>query len=130
MGSRLKRHHTYGDGSEGLRRRMPSSRKTYSVSKSRPKGVFHAAWWPSILNGLKVCGCPKNIYNLTKSYFSQRTAMLSTNNFMMKKEICKGFCCGPGFWYIPYNCLLNLKFTRRTKAVALAAIRKEKQLTK
>jgi len=33
------------------------------------KGAFDAAWWPSILNGLKSCGCPKNIYNLTKSYF-------------------------------------------------------------
>jgi hypothetical protein len=40
------------------------------------KGAFDAAWWPSILNGLKVCGCPKNLYNLTKSYFSQRTAIL------------------------------------------------------
>jgi hypothetical protein len=35
------------------------------------KGAFDAAWWPSILNCLKACGCPKNLYNLTKSYFSQ-----------------------------------------------------------
>jgi hypothetical protein len=35
------------------------------------KGPFDAAWWPSILNGLKACGCPRNLYNLTKSYFSQ-----------------------------------------------------------
>jgi hypothetical protein len=28
------------------------------------KGAFDAAWWPSILNGLKACGCRKNICNI------------------------------------------------------------------
>jgi len=36
------------------------------------KGAFVDAWWSSILNGLKTCGCPQNLYNLTKNYFSQR----------------------------------------------------------
>jgi hypothetical protein len=31
------------------------------------KGAFDAAWWPIILNGLKACGCPKNIFILTES---------------------------------------------------------------
>jgi hypothetical protein len=60
------------------------------------KGVFDAAWWPSILNGLKACGCPKNLYNLTKGYFSQRTDVLSTNSVKMKRGVnigCpKGSC--------------------------------------
>jgi hypothetical protein len=88
------------------------------------KGAFDAAWWSSILNGLKACGCPKNQYNLTKSYFNQLTAVLSTNSIRMEKEVSKGFpkgsCCCPGFWNTLYNSLLNLKFTRRTKAVAFA----------
>jgi hypothetical protein len=88
------------------------------------KGAFDAAWWPSILNGLKACGCPKNLHNLTKSYFSQRTAILSTNSARLERQVTKGCrqgsCCGPGFWNIQYNSLLNLKFTRRTKAVAFA----------
>jgi hypothetical protein len=25
------------------------------------KGVFDAAWWSGILNGLKACGCPENL---------------------------------------------------------------------
>jgi hypothetical protein len=25
------------------------------------KGAFDEAWWPSILNGLRACGCPKNL---------------------------------------------------------------------
>jgi hypothetical protein len=31
------------------------------------KDAFDAAWWPSILNGLRVYNCPQNIYNLYKS---------------------------------------------------------------
>ena len=73
---------------------------------------------------MKACGCPKNLYNLTKSYFSQRTVILSTNSVRMESEVSKGCsqgsCCGPGFWNIQYNSLLDLKFTRRTKAVAFA----------
>jgi len=42
----------------------------------------------------------------------------------MQREVSKGrpqgSCCGPGFWNIQYNSLLNLNFTRRTKAVAFA----------
>ena len=40
-------------------------------------GAFEAAFWPSILNGLRDCGCPKNFYILTISYFNNRIAILS-----------------------------------------------------
>jgi xanthine dehydrogenase iron-sulfur cluster and FAD-binding subunit A len=47
---------------------------------------------------------------------------LSTNSIRIEKEVRKRCsqcsCCGPGFWNILYNSLLNLKFTRRTKDVA------------
>jgi len=29
-------------------------------------------------------------------------------------------CCGPGFWNIQYNSLINLEFGKRTKAIAFA----------
>ena len=65
------------------------------------KGAFEAAWWPSILNGLRACGCPKNLNELTKSYFSQRIAILSTNNIRLEREVSKecpqGPCCGRVF---------------------------------
>jgi hypothetical protein len=54
------------------------------------KGAFDAAWWPSILNGLRACDCSKILYDLTKSYLSQRTAFLSTNSIRMKREVSKG----------------------------------------
>jgi len=86
--------------------------------------VKGAAWCPSILNGLKACGCPKNLYNLTKSYFSQQTAVLSTNSIRMEGAVIKvypqGSRCCPGLWNNLYNSLLNLKLTTPTKAVAFA----------
>jgi hypothetical protein len=86
------------------------------------KRACDAPWWPSVLNGLRACSWPQNVYKLTKSYFSQRLTVLSTNCVKMQRRVSKGCpqgsCCGPGFWNIQYNSLLNLIFTRRTKVVA------------
>ena len=38
----------------------------------------------------------------------------------MTKGCPQGSCCGPGFWNIQYNSLLNLEFGKRTKAIAYA----------
>jgi hypothetical protein len=42
----------------------------------------------------------------------------------MEKNITKGYpqgsCCGPGFWILQYNSLLNLRYTNHTKTVAFA----------
>jgi hypothetical protein len=32
----------------------------------------------------------------------------------------QGSCCGPGFWDVLYNALLNMKFSRHTKLIAFA----------
>jgi hypothetical protein len=40
------------------------------------KGAFGAAWWPSILNVLKDYNWYKNLFNLSKSYFSDRYAII------------------------------------------------------
>jgi hypothetical protein len=47
------------------------------------QGAFDAAWWPAILNELRECKCPKNLYEHTKSYFSQRIASWFTNSLRM-----------------------------------------------
>jgi hypothetical protein len=76
------------------------------------KSAFDAAWWPSILNGLKAYNCPKKLYNLSKSYFSQRSAVLSSNNASIQRKVtkgaAKGTCCGQGYWNILYNSLLKI----------------------
>ena len=51
------------------------------------KGAFDAAWWPGILNALKEFRCPKNLYNLSKNYFSGQTAVLSTNNITLENHV-------------------------------------------
>jgi citrate lyase alpha subunit len=38
------------------------------------KGASDAAWWPSILQKLRELKCPKNLYDLSVSYFSNRKA--------------------------------------------------------
>ena len=86
--------------------------------------AFDSAWWPGILKELRERRCPKNLYELTKSYFTQRSASLSTNSLRTEKEISRGCpqgsCCGPGFWNLQYNSLLELKYMDRTKVVAFA----------
>jgi hypothetical protein len=88
------------------------------------KVAFDAACWPSILNTLKEFNCPINLHSLAKSYFSRRTAILSMNSIQIEKEVSKvcaqGSCCGSGFWNIQYNSLLNIKYSKRTKAIAFA----------
>jgi hypothetical protein len=99
--------------------------KEYTVLVSLDvKGAFDAAWWPSTLKQLRELKCPKNLYNLSVSYFSNRTATLSINNYTTEKEVQKGCprgsCCVPGFWNVTYNSLLNLKFNSRTKVMAFS----------
>ena len=88
------------------------------------EGAFDAAWWPGILKELRECKCPKNIYELAKSYFSKRTAVMATNTLRIEKEISRGCpqgsCSGPGMWNLQYNSLLKLKYMDRTKVVAFA----------
>jgi hypothetical protein len=88
------------------------------------EGAFNSAWWPSVLKNLQESGCPRNLYNITKNYFSQRKAILSTNNITIERTVSKGCpqgsCLGPGMWNFFYNSLLNLTFTSGTKTIAFA----------
>jgi hypothetical protein len=88
------------------------------------KSAFDAAFWPSIIYSLKEFNCPENLYNLAKSYFSERKVTLYSNNKKIEREASKGCpqgsCSGPVFLNIQYNSLLNLDFGKRTKAAAFA----------
>jgi len=44
------------------------------------KGAFDAAWWPCILSNLRDLRWPKNLYNLTLSYFRDRVASLQAKH--------------------------------------------------
>jgi len=88
------------------------------------KGAFHAAWWPSVLKGLKDAECPRNLYYLSQGYFSQRTTVITTNNISIERSVKNGSPqwsrWGPGFWNLLYNSIFKLEFTSHTKVTAFA----------
>ena len=65
------------------------------------RGAFDAAWWPRILHNLKELKCPRNLFNLSRSYFSDRTVSLRGNTLKIEKRVIMGYpqgsCSGPGF---------------------------------
>jgi len=88
------------------------------------EGAFNSAWVPTVLKNFKESSCPRNLYNLTKNYFTQRKATLATNNIKIERAVSKGCpqgtCLGLGLWNIFYNSLLNLEFKSSTKIIAFA----------
>jgi len=87
-------------------------------------GAFDAAFWPSILHSLKELSCHRNMYKLSKGYFSHRIAVMTTNNVSIKRRVTKGCpqvsCCGTSFWNMLYNFLLNVDLTSHLKVIAFA----------
>jgi len=49
------------------------------------QGAFDVARCPGILREIRERKCPKILYRLTLSYFTQRTAVLSTNSLRTEK---------------------------------------------
>jgi hypothetical protein len=99
-------------------------RKCVIMTSFDVRGTSDATSWPSILSNLRQLRCPKNLYALSRDYFSDRVATLQANTLIEKRTVTKGCpqgsCCGPGFWNIMYNALLNLKFSGHTKVIAYA----------
>jgi hypothetical protein len=100
------------------------NRKVVIMTSLDVKGAFDAVWCPSILKELKASGCRRNLYYLSQGYFSQRTAVMSTNSISIERRVTKGCprgsCCKPGFWNLLYNSLLKLEFTSHSKVIAFA----------
>jgi len=88
------------------------------------RGAFDAAWWPSIVRNRKELKCPKNPFNLPRSYFNDRTVSLRGNTLEIEKPVTMGCphisCSGPGFWNILYNSLLNIDFSHLIRVIAFA----------
>jgi hypothetical protein len=68
------------------------------------KGAYDHVWWPGILKGLKYLRCPRNLYKLSKGYFSNRTAVMNSNSINIQRSVTKGYpqgsCCRPGYWNV------------------------------
>ena len=46
------------------------------------EGAFNSEWVPNVLKSLQESGCPRNLYNLTKNYFSKRSATMQKKNYI------------------------------------------------
>jgi len=117
-------HHSRGHGNKNFVQQGLAAGEVIVLVSLDVQVAFDAAWWPGFLNELREYKCPKNLYELTKSYFSQCIASWSTNSLRMDKQISRGCtqgsCSGPGLWNLQYNSLLELKYMKRTKVVAFA----------
>jgi len=53
--------------------------------------AFDAAWWPAILYKLRKLQCRSYLYNLTRSYFSDRVAILCANTYRKERKVTKAY---------------------------------------
>jgi hypothetical protein len=67
-------------------------------------GAFNSAWAPSVLKSLQESVCLRILYNLTKNYFSKRSATMETKYIKLERAVSRGCpqgsCLGPGMWNI------------------------------
>jgi hypothetical protein len=68
--------------------------------------------------------CPRKLYNFSKGYFSNKTAVMNPNSITIERRVTKGCpqvsCCGPGYWNVLYNSMLSLELTSHSKAIPFA----------
>jgi hypothetical protein len=69
--------------------KSPEAGKVVAQVSLDVQGAFDVAWWPGILRELRESYCPKNLYMLTRNYFSQRTAVLSSNCLKVEKTVSR-----------------------------------------
>lgn len=76
------------------------------------KGAFDNLWWESVLRRLRKANCPQLLYNLMRSYFTERTVTVTTSTGKVQKEVTKGCpqgsVMGPFAWNIVFDELLTL----------------------
>ena len=73
-------------------------------------GAFDNVCWQNVLHELKRRGCPDNLYQLTRSYFPDRTVQIVGKNEAVSKPVTKGYPQGsvlrPSFSNLVFDDLL------------------------
>lgn len=95
-----------------LRKVVSASRQPYVIAIFLDiKGAFNNLWWPLVLRCLRRRACPRNIYNLVRSYLSDRTATIEGKQHRVSKKISKGCpqgsVLGPDLWNLVLDELLH-----------------------
>lgn len=73
-------------------------------------GAFDNVWWPLVLKALKDRECPKNIFEVLKSYFEDRRVGISWRGGEVSKRATRGCpqgsVLGPACWNLMFDGLL------------------------
>ena len=74
-------------------------------------GAFDNVWWPLVLDNLKNRNCPKNVFEVLRSYFSDRRVQLELGYKIISKQATRGCpqgsVLGPACWNIMFDGLLR-----------------------
>ncbi|XP_060809452.1 uncharacterized protein LOC132901769 [Amyelois transitella] len=75
------------------------------------EGAFDNAWWPALMNQLRLRRCPKNLYLMVDSYLKDRKIVVNYAGETSERDTTKG-CVqgsigGPTFWNIILDPLLH-----------------------
>lgn len=74
-------------------------------------GAFDNLWWPALFRELREMQCPRDIYNVLRSYCSNRYVLMRCPERTIARRITKGCpqgsICGPIFWDIMMDGLLK-----------------------
>ncbi len=85
------------------------------------RGAFDNCVWPAILKQLRNKNCPKNLYNVIKSYLQHRKVILKINNLKVEKYLTKstpqGSSLGPGIWNIFCDSLWEINTNSQSEII-------------
>lgn len=88
------------------------------------KGAFDSLWWPEVFHNLNRIGISKPIFNVLKSYLSDRILQFSydqeTISRAMTKGCPQGSVLGPLLWNITFDALLEQNFPPGVRQIAFA----------
>jgi ribonuclease HI len=77
------------------------------------RGAFDNAWHPMIMENLRSKNCPKNVFEIVKSYLNDRKLIFKIGDHsverLMNKGCPQGSVIGPLLWNILYDGLLRIK---------------------
>lgn len=96
-----------------LRRMVRDSEETYAVALLFDiSGAFDNVWWPLVLNSLKDRDCPKNVFEVLRSYFANRNVKITWGNEEVSKRATRGCpqgsVLGPACWNLMFDGLLRV----------------------
>lgn len=95
-----------------LRRIIRTSEKRYAAALLFDiSGAFDNVWWPLILRSLRERDCPKNVFEVIRSYFDGRRVKISFGSIEVTKQATRGCpqgsVLGPTCWNIMFDGLLR-----------------------